>query len=254
MTALPSCDPAAMAADLEAPGDPRDAATWLGRRAHHFGASEAHALLVICGKRSVETCPAWMRDELVKETRTRLGAMPMLIARKVGLRRPQTAKRVTTLGTQRERELLEAFRIEHAASLMIDPDSIMHGSAAPQEWYPLPDRHCPQLACSPDDGWGRDALDGSLVVLEEKCSYESYLRRYGGLPEYYLSQLTVRMAIEGAARAVLIEGTCWSNDRVADGPVVTYEAGLDVALLAEIRACAREQWERVEELRRRMGT
>ena len=249
--ALPSFDNEAM---YEAPTcEPRDASTWLGRRAYHFGASEAHALLVICGKRSADTAPRWMIDEAIKETRTRFGSVPMLLARKAGLRRATRRNALMQAGIDREQELLERFRAEHAASLMIDPASITHGSVVPREWFPLCDRQCRELASSPDDGWGRDMIDGSLVVLEEKCSYESYEHKYGGLPEYYRSQLVVRMGCEGASRSVLIEGVRWSNNRVPDGPVVPYEAQPDEALLHEIRSCARDLWTEVERLRARRG-
>ena len=157
-------------------------------------------------------------------------------------------------GNEREREVLERFRARcEAGAYAIDPDSIVHADAVPREWIPLVDRSCPQLASSPD-AWGRDIYDGSLVVLEVKCSYEAYMRRYRGPPPHYDAQLQARMACEGGRVAMLIEGEWFANDRHEDGDVIGYDRAYDAITVAEIRAAARQQWEMVEELRRRMGT
>lgn len=243
-----SCDPAVMSAELEAPVDPRSPATWLGRRAYSFGASEAHALLVICGKRSADTCPRWMLDELVKETRTRFGAVPMLLARKAGLRRAQTQKRIMQIGTRREVEVLDHFRREQAHLYDLDADSIKHAFDVPDEWMPLIDRQCPQLASTPD-AWGREIYEGLLIVIEVKCSYEPYAQRYGRCPPYYETQVQARMGAELGARGLLIEGEAWSNERVPDGPVTPWKIDRDDAVIDEVRACARELWPQVEALR-----
>ncbi len=229
--------------------EPRDPSTWLGRRSYGFGASEAHALLVICGKRFGDTAPRWMLDEYIRETKTRWGTMPFLLARKAGLRRATKPTSVTRAGTERERDVVAVWReTAHEITPLIDAASIRHTDDVPTEWMPIVDRECPQLTCTPD-AWARDVISGDLVDVQIKCSTESYGTRYGGAPPHVITQLCATNACTGGRSSLLIEGVQWSADWRADGPVVAWPVERDDSVIADVRECARQCWERVRQVR-----
>lgn len=223
--------------------------TWLERRTLGFGASDVGALLLICGHAPDEKTPKWLL-ETVKVPR---GARaPRLLLEKAGLVEPREVGATAQAGNDRERELLEQWKlsVQHEAlripeERLVRLDTVAHADSVPREWLPLVDRHCPRLIATPD-AWARDVM-GDLVDVQLKCSVAERTE----LPWYYRAQIVAETAVMNARWGLCVLGERWAAGWGSDGPLRAWPVGRDEALIATIRADAIECWARVEELRDR---
>jgi hypothetical protein len=245
---------------LELVALPAETDPWLQRRALGFGASDTAVLLAALGRRPLDWLPSYLQADAKVTNRTH--KVPRLIAQKAGVIEPRKRGSAVAQGTAREVELLDTWRElalrDQAGPIarLIDAGSVMHSSKLPRAWWPLPDRHCPQLLASLD-AWGADALFGDDVVIECKCS----VRPYTGTQAHHVVQLHAQMAVTGATLAAVIEGCGWAAEWTGgSGPVRTWGDGYDAlierndALIAEIRECAEEGWAMVTKLRAEVAT
>lgn len=230
-----------------APTDP-----WLERRTHAIGGSEVGALLAAYGLAPIDAIlPSWLLEENVAHYQ-RLG-IPKMLAQKAGLRnRTKGDVKSKDAGNALERELLGRYR-STIAKRRVDPKTIRHADTLPKQFLPFVDRHCPELAVTPD-AWAK-AWDGELAMIELKCTFKplSIVRA----PWHYLCQLQAEMAACGAKWGLLVMGEEWiaSADgarpgwEVRRGPVRAFPFGRDEAMIALIRTVCREAWSVVEQLR-----
>lgn len=209
-----------------------EADPWLERRGLHFGASEIAALLIALGRRDAIGVPKYMEKNAKK-----------LLHVKAGLRKPDKVGRAAREGSRSERALVEAFRRDPACPVRDLLASVTHADAAPKSFWPLVDRHCPRLSCTPD-GWCRD-LFGADVLLEAKCTTEPL-----GTPHWYWTiQVQAGLAVSSCAWGVIVIGDCWAADWKQPGPVHAHVIERDEAVIAEIRSAVVDGWQRVEALR-----
>lgn len=226
--------------DAYRPCEPAD--PWLRRRTHAWGASEVGPLLVAYGLHPLgEEIPAWVMDQA--RHYQRLG-VPRLLAWKAGLRaRPKGDKKSKGTGRDRERELYQRFK-RGIARRRLDPRKLRHADSVPREWFPLVDRHCTALACTPD-AWARARRDGSLVAIELKCTFHPTLAP----PWHYRMQLQAQMAAMECRHGLLVVGERWVADHEPDGPIRCFVVEPHQPTVDLLRTVATEAWGLVEELR-----
>ncbi len=204
---------------------------WLERRGLHFGASEIAALMIALGRREAIGVPKYMAENARK-----------LLAVKAGLRRPSKVGRAAREGTRSERALVDTFaRGECDVRQMLV--SVTHADAAPRSFWPLVDRHCPRLSCTPD-GWCRDVA-GCDVLLEAKCTTSPLAAPHW----YWTIQVQAGLAVSSCEWGVIVIGDEWAADWKQPGRVHAHVVERDEALIAEIRGAVVEGWQRVEALR-----
>jgi len=221
---------------------------WHGRRAHGFGASDVPALLLAFGSAGYDNPPKYLADKA--RTTNRTFGLPRLIAEKAGLIDPKEVGQAAARGTARERELLDQWRelLEHRQfycdeEMLIVPETICHASDVPQEWFPLVDRECPSLTCTPD-AWCRDVV-GRLVGVELKCSASE--RRE--LPRWWWHQKQAQFCPTAESWGLVVCGEKWSAWHGDDGPVRSWPVQRDESAIAIIRDACVRGWKLVEENR-----
>ncbi len=221
---------------------------WLARRAYGFGASDVPALLLALGRRGPDA-PRYMKEN-AKLVSARGRSVPRLLAEKAGILAPKKAGSAAAVGSAREVELLGEWRrlLENGqfycdAESLIDTTSIKHAGDVPREWFPLVDRTCPALTCTPD-AWCRDTL-GELVGVELKCSRDE--RRE--LPWYWRVQKQAQLAVTGETHGLVVCGEGWARGLESIGPIRVWEVARDEDVIAEIRAAAAAAWTVVEQLK-----
>lgn len=222
---------------------------WQRRRAMAFGASDVPAVLLALARRSGD-CPRYIAEK-AEPVRVPGGiGVARIFAEKAGLVAPKRVGSAAAKGTKRERELLVQWRmrLEHQqyycdAERLLVPESIQHADDAPLEWYPLVDRHCPALTCTPD-AWCRDVL-GQLVGIELKCSATE--RRQ--LPWWWRDQKMAQLAVTGEAYGLLVCGEFWAAWHGNDGTIRAWPVERDEDAIAEVREACTTGWEMVEELK-----
>jgi hypothetical protein len=228
-----SFDPAVM--EAEAREVSRVVATrdpWLERRGLHFGASEIAALMIALGLRSPIGVPKYMAENAKK-----------LLHVKAGLRRPGKVGRAAAEGTRSERALVAAFSADTACPVRDLLTSITHSDAAPRSFWPLVDRYCPRLSCTPD-AWGRD-ITGADVLIEAKCTTEP-------LPSphwYWTIQVQAQLAVTACEWGAVVIGDGWAAHWKQPGDVHAHVVERDEVVIAEIRSAVTDGWQRVEALR-----
>lgn len=239
MTALPSCDPAAMAADLA----PVERDPWLVRRHACWGASELPVLYAARGWLPTDAITVAQRAELESAKLGKARGIAKHIARKAGLMRDK-AGQSQAVTERSELALLAVWRRVYAEQYDVDPASIVHASEWPREWMPLRDSQCYALGATPD-AYGRDVYDGSLVLIELKAPPEMEAWARWGLR--WTVQCHGEIAVTNAARALLVCGNGWAiPDR--EGPVTTNVIDRDEAEIARCREAATDAMAMVEEL------
>lgn len=220
--------------------------SWEWRRGFHFGASEMAALLVALGWRDPDEYGSTVRSQSKR-----------LLHRKAGLARPLKRTPLMARGSEREAELWREWRtaLERGTAGpeagLIDPASLVYVEGLPEAarvLSPIVDHECPEMAASLDVV-GRDLL-GRLLVVDIKASFKPY----EATRPRHVVQLHAQMACTHAEVGHIVEGVRWSNnyfdERPGSQPIRTHEAvERNDALIAELRAAAREGMERVRALR-----
>jgi hypothetical protein len=240
-----SCDPASMERDLDAPADPRDASTWLGRRSLWWGASEIPLLYAAQGWLSAEALTVAQREELESCKRGKGRGLARYIARKAGLAKAKRGESQEAI-LRKELQLLDVWRRVYAEEHCIDPASVLHCSEMPREWFPLRDAECYALGATPD-AIGRDFISGELVGIELKCPPDREAWSRWGLR--WSVQCHAQNAVCRFARTLLVCGEQWAiPDR--DGPVTTNVIERDESEMSRCREAATDAMATVEELLR----
>jgi hypothetical protein len=238
-----------LSAQLTEPTQAAPLAGWHARRALGFGASDVPVLLLALGLRSADATPRYIIERAAVTNRT--AGAPRIIAEKAGRVAPLKAGAAAARGTERERELLAAWRTmlsrgvfyDESAESLVLPDRLTHADAMLKSAWPLVDRACPHLTATLD-AWGWDALDAEVVV-ELKCSASE--RR--SLPWYWRDQTMAQLAVSGADYALLVCGEHWSAWHGNDGPIRVWRVERDEDAIGEIRDAVERGWKRVEEIR-----
>jgi hypothetical protein len=223
--------PDGMDAEARAVAAPLD--PWLQRRLHGFGASEIGTLAIALGH-ATDDAPKYM----LANART-------LFRQKAGLARARKAGRAADAGQRAERDVLRAWW-ESPAHLWPRAmlDTYAHADAAPRSWWPLVDRHCPRLTCTPD-GWARSVL-GEDVLLEVKTTASAC----DAVRWYWRLQVQAQLAVTACDFAVLVLGEFWAAEWRDPGPVRAWVIERDEDDIARVRAWVEEGWQRVEALRK----
>lgn len=220
------------------PREERD--PWLARRSITWGASELPGLLVAYDIAPRDAgLPRWVLDQASHYKALRL---PKVIAWKAGLRARSTKSKAADKGKEREQELLRTWTAKHSARF-VEPITVQHASMAPVEWFPLVDRHCPQLSGTPD-AWAR-SRDGKHVVIELKCTYDPGSR----IRWHHWIQTQALIGIMSAGSGLNVVGEQWVNDRADDLPPRTFVVDADESAIALSRSVARHAMTLVEKLR-----
>lgn len=207
---------------LPLPDDP-----WLVRRLMSFGASEIYALLIALGdERPTEATPGYT-----------LKLARKLIGLKVLRRLPEEDTSVTRAGKDVEIELLEEWSRDPFNRF---PRGL-HASITPPHWYPLIDRFCPRLSCTPD-AWSVGPGDNIQIKTDRDGELQGVTRGF------YL-QVQTEMAVLAASRTLIVYGpgwACtWANKR---RPPITWVVERDEECIAAIRSAARRGWKRVDQI------
>jgi hypothetical protein len=208
---------------LPLPTDP-----WLVRRMLSFGASEIHALMLALGEEQPdETTPAYTIE-----------AAKRLFGLKAGLRLPERENAVTDAGKEAEHELLEAWSR--------DPFSrwprAVHASVVPASWFPLVDRFCPRLSCTPD-AW----CVGGDTNVQIKTDVAGDLT---GVTRGFYLQTQGEMGVLGMRRTALLYGPGWACtwDKRARRAPIAWPVERDDECIESIRSACRRGWKRVEQI------
>lgn len=217
------------------PDDP-----WLARRQMHIGGSDVPVALLAMGlMREPQGTPQYITKRAKAYQNT--NGQPRIVYEKAGLLMPYRAGGAATIGSQRERELLDSWKESQAH---VVPESIKHASELPQEWFPLVDRHAPALAVTPDAIARTE--DGELVCLEMKCSSKGYWHfEANGLPWYWKAQAAALVAAQGIRRCLVIVGCEWARHDLSRGPVYTFTVEPTQSQLDLVRKAATLVMERV---------
>jgi hypothetical protein len=230
----------AMEAAIDEPVPPPED-PWLQRRALGFGASDMPALVLALVDKTREA-PKYIADRARITNRTR--GYPRIVAEKAGLLAPLASGEAANRGTQRERELLEQWRLrlEHGsfycdAERLIDASRVRHSDVAMRCAMPWVDRFCPPLTATLD-AWATDTL-GAEVAVELKCSASE--RRE--LPWYWRTQMLAQLAVCGEQWAA------WHGN---DGPIRCWLVERDESAIDALRVAARAGWSMVEKLKTEM--
>lgn len=227
-----SFDPAVMEAEARAVPRPVETDPWLERRQHGFGASEVAALLIALGLREPVGVPKYMVENARK-----------LLHVKAGLRRPSKVGRAAREGSRSERALVAAWGADVDCPVRSLLTTITHADAAPRAFWPLVDRHCPRLTCTPD-AWARD-LFGADVIVEAKCTTHELDEPHW----YWTVQVQAQLAVSACEWGALVVGDEWAADWKQPGRVHAHQVERDEAVIAEIRGAVVDGWQRVEALR-----
>lgn len=227
---------------------------WLSRRGCGFGASDVPVLLAAMSIAPLDLLPKYAQARAKVTNRTH--GVARIFAEKAGLVAPLASGPAAAQGTRHEERLLLTWQTlltrrqwygQHERLLV--PGTLALASAAPREWYPLVDRHCPALTCTPD-AWMRDALDG-LVKVEAKCTTrETREARWS-----WRVQVQAQLAVSGADSGVIVCGDGWAaswrseNAEGPSGPIRSWPVLRDDAEIARIRAAVSEGWAIVERLK-----
>ena len=229
MDDLPSCDFDSLPVEpIGLPDDP-----WLARRMLSFGCSEIPALLIAVGVcEPTPITPRYVTDLARK-----------LFGVKAGTRKPSKGGRAASVGADVELELLLAWNADTWSGY---PPAVP-SNVAPREWYPLVDRYCPRLSCTPD-AWLH--VEGELVNVQVKTD------QHGGKKaptREWIQQVQGEMAVTGSSRTVIVYGGGWACDwRDQRAYPVAFEVPRDDEMIEVIRNAAREGWAKVEGIRATM--
>lgn len=224
-----SFDPATMEAEARVVAPVVELDPWLERRGHGFGASEIAALLIALGLREPVGVPKYMVENARK-----------ILAVKAGTRRPSKVGRAAREGSRSERALIAAWDADGECPVRSVLGTIAHADAAPRSFWPLVDRHCPRLTCTPD-GWARD-LFGEDVIVEAKCTTAPLAEPHW----YWTVQVQAQLAVTSCAWGALVIGDEWAADWKQPGRVHAHAVERDEAVIAEIRGAVVEGWRLVE--------
>lgn len=205
---------------------------WLARRARRMGASDVPALLIAYDPRPDEVATARRYHlDAARIVRTVRGPMPLVIARKAGLRRPQASSLTMQRGQRREVELLRRWA---AGPCEILDDSLVLAHEMPPWARHVIDHDCDALAATLD----AHAIDvtGQWVPVEAKCPRGSV----EAPPWYWRAQVQAQMAVVGCPAGVLVVGQGWGACDEGGGKIVSWVLERSDDEIARIReACRR---------------
>lgn len=248
-------DDATVDRQLSAPIGYVHADPWLARRGLTIGASEVAALFVAYDVEDPSKLGSYARKAGARRARGRWKNEPRIILEKAGILPPLKSGKGARMGQERERELLIQWRerVKRGnagdAASMVDGASIVYvPDVLPIELAPLPSRHCPALAATPDV-WARDVF-GDLGAVELKCS----MHPYGEAKRQHVIQLHAQVDVIGGTWAAVVEGEGWGADwRDRDGepwgPIRTWPVEIDRGLIATIHEVCTRAMRRVSEIR-----
>ena len=203
---------------------------WLARRARRMGASDVPALLIAYDPRPEEVAAARRYHlDAAKRVQTRRGPMPLVIARKAGLRKPQSMSATMTRGQRREVELLRRWSV---GAREILEGSLVLASEMPGWARHAIDHDCDALAATLD-AYALDVL-GDEVTVEAKCT-----RGAAELYWYYRAQIQAQLAVTGASTGVLVAGPEWGACDSGGGDPVSWMVERDDREIARIREVCR---------------
>jgi len=219
---------------------------WHARRLFGFGASDVPALLVALRLRDAANAPhhvlANAAEHRFKTPNDGCEKWPRIVLEKAGVKAQLKAGRAAAIGTEREPELVAAWRDMHADDHCVDPRSVTHASIVPRELQSaVRDVACPFLSASLD-AWGRDAMTKALLPIEAKCGHVERT----ALPWHWRAQVQAQLACTGLARGFVILGQMWARGPDVHGPIVTFEVERDELEIAEIRKAVGMCWSWVE--------
>lgn len=207
-------------------GDP-----WLARRARRMGASDVPALLLAYDPRPEEVSAARRYHlDAAEIVQTRRGPMPLLVARKAGLRKPQASSAAMRRGQTREVELLRRWSV--GATEILD-GSLVLASEMPRWARHVIDHDCDALAATLD-AYALDVL-GEAIVLEAKCPRDLP----DALPWYWRAQMQAQLAATGAGLDVCVVGPGWGAGDDGGGEPVSWMVERAEDEIARIREVCR---------------
>ena len=220
-----SMDPETM--EAQAREVPRVVDPWHVRRLETFGCSDLPALLVALG-REPDGCPQYVIDSAKK-----------LFAVKAGLRKATRSGAAAQRGNDVEAELVHAFNLDPLNGW----PRVTHSSSVPREWFPLVDRYCPRLACTPD-AWLRNL--GDLWNVQVKTDVAGDKK---SPPWWWVAQVQGETAVQAATGSLILYGPGWASWRDSDRrkPIV-WVVERDDAMIADLRQSVRVGWTKVEEM------
>lgn len=224
-------------------------ASWLARRALRLTASDVAVAMAVLDELDASRLTQDKQRAAAKVRDHRGGhGLPMIVARKAGLRRA-LAERADVAG-YRETELLAQWTghlrtVRSGPLSRIDPDSVRHASEVPGEWMPLRDPECDDLAASPD-GWAREHFDGALVTIDCKRTGS----RQSPVRESWYPQITAQCACTGARWGVLVVGVGWALGPEVRGEIESYVVEPRADEIARVRDVARRFMDLVRKARR----
>lgn len=236
------------AREHERPAAPVD--PWERRRKHAWGASEMGMVLVVTGRRALDTLPQWQQKRV---RRIAPWGAPRLYLEKAGIKADLAAGPAAAVGIEREEELLDQWvallqRGEYALAQELDIDiaSVRHASQVPREWMPLICRRTHRVAATPD-AWCR-STDGTLYDVELKTTV-------GAINDCrwtWQVQVQAQGMATSSAGAIVVGGEHWARGSGHGGRVLRAFVEPDEALRAELAEAAEEAWREVERLRASM--
>lgn len=212
---------------------------WLMRRMHSFGASEMGALALALERRE------WNETD----TKKLASDARLLFARKARanvMRLTPAVARKREKDRIQERACLAAWVELGCPGSTIDPDSVVHASATPEEWLPLRDIWCPRMSCTPDAS-GRDLFSGLLVDISVKTTWPTV--RPGPLPWNYEMQAVATMGPTASAASIVLTGLGFARDDDERGGFLVERVERDEEQIEALRQMCREGWTRVEEIK-----
>lgn len=219
-----SLDPSTVDAQLdELPRDP-----WLERRMLTIGASEVPALYLAMGLVVPEEEPPKWLAKL---------ATQLLASKATGKAPASRADGAAARGNDVEEELLEEWNS--------DPFNgwprFHHSKVAPREWFPLVDRRCPKLSCTPDAWtWQRGRYINGQVKATVRL--DATLGSW-----YHRLQVQAEMAVLDSDRSLLIYGPGWAASWGQRAKPVGLVVERDEAEIQRIRSAVVAGWALVEE-------
>lgn len=207
----------------------RHADPWLARRALRMGASDVPALLLAYDRRPEEERTARRYHlDAAEIVQTRRGPMPLLVARKAGLRKPQGRTATMARGTAREVELLRRWSV--GAREILD-GSLVLASEMPRWARHVIDHDCDALAATLD-AYALDVL-GAAMPVEGKCPRSSV----DGLPWYWRAQSMSQIAATISEVGVVVAGPGWGSSDDGGGEPVSWmveRADDEIARIREV--------------------
>lgn len=200
---------------------------WHARRALRIGASDVPAVLLAYDPRpdEADTARAYHLAAAAPTTPREGLTIPFVLARKLGLRRPERMSSDAARGASREVELLERW-----ASIRAHWYSGLRLASKMAPWEMAPrDLRSDWLQCTLD----ASAIGfAGRVVVEAKCTRD--MPR--GLAWYWRAQVQAQMACTDASEAVVVVGPGWATG--ADAEPIWHVVDRDESEIARIRrAC-----------------